>query len=102
MTENIHLKLSTYMHKKETKIHIMAYYADKLRHRMGPRKTWKEGIHNIFREKRWNMTRNLCLRFAMWISMCNISTPLFGKAPCRSKSPGIHWATSYRVRAQTR
>jgi len=29
MTENIHLKLSTYMHKKETEINIMAYYADK-------------------------------------------------------------------------
>jgi len=29
MTENIYLKLSTYMHMKEIEIHVMAYYADK-------------------------------------------------------------------------
>jgi len=29
MTENTQLKLSTYMHMKETEIYIMAYHADK-------------------------------------------------------------------------
>lgn len=75
------------MNKKETEIYVTAYHADKEDTEGVLEKLEEKEFRTYLEEKRWSMARNLCLKFSMWRTMCNTSTALFGRAPC--KSPGV-------------